>query len=131
MELLELENIITTQIKVRVPKLTENKYPDLSVTNEDSDKQPSFPNIYVHELESSEVGNSIPNQQIHAIRDTFQIVVSTNTNKSESREVTNACILAFKHLRYSVISSPIYYKDNNIHRFVFRVRRIIANGDTF
>ena len=131
MELLELESIVTTQLRVRVPEITKNKYPKMSFTMESSENSASFPNVYVHELDSSEVGNSIPNQQIHAIRDTIQVLVSTNTNKSEAREVTNACIMAFKHLRYSVVSSPIYYKDNNIHRFVFRVRRTIASGDTF
>lgn len=131
MDILQMESIITTQLKVRVPKLTDNRFPKMSFANEVSDSVPSFPNVYIHELESSEVGNSIPNQTIHAIRDTLQIDVSTNTNKADARTVTNACIYVLKTLRYSVIMSPIYQKDNNIHRFVFRVRRVIANGDTF
>lgn len=131
MDLLQMESIITTQLRARVPKLTDNKFPNMSFTNEVTDKQPSFPNVYIHELDGAEVGNSIPNQVIHAIRDTIQLSVSTNTTKSDARTVTNACISALKHLRYSVISMPIYQKDNNIHRFVFRVRRVIANGDTF
>lgn len=131
MNLLELESIVTTQLKVRVPKLVENKFPKMSFTNEVSDNTPSFPNVYIHELDFSEVGNTISNQTIHAIRDTMQIEVSTNTNKAEARTVTNACILALKQLRYSVIMLPIYQKDNNIHRFVFRARRVIGGGDTF
>lgn len=131
MNLLELESIVTTQLKVRVPKLVENKFPKMSFTNEVSDNTPSFPNVYIHELDFSEVGNTISNQTIHAIRDTMQIEVSTNTNKAEARTVTNACILALKKLRYSVIMLPIYQKDNNIHRFVFRARRVIGGGDTF
>ena len=131
MELLQLENIVTTQLRVRVPKLTDNKFPNMSFTNEVSDNTPSFPNVYVHELEPSEVGNSIPNQTIHAIRSTIQVDVSTNTNKADARAVSKACVEALKGLRYSVTSLPIYQKDNNIHRFVFRVRRVIANGDTF
>jgi len=131
MNLLEMESIITTQLKARVPKLTEHEFKGLSFSNEQTDAVPSFPNVYVHELDVSEVGSSIPNQEIHAIRDTLQIDVSTNTNKAEARTVTNACIFALKRLRYSVIMMPIYQKDNNIHRFVFRVRRIVASGDTF
>ena len=80
MDLLQLESIVTTQLSVRVPKLTNNQYPNMSFTNEISDNTPSFPNVYVHELEPSEVGNSIPNKTIHAIRDTIQIEVSTNTS---------------------------------------------------
>jgi len=131
MDLLQIESIVTTQLKVRVPKLTEQKFPKMSFTNEVSDKVPDFPNVYIHDIGQSEVGNDIQNQTIHAIRSTIQIEVSTNTNKADARLVTNACILALKSLRYSVSTLPVYQKDNNVHRFVFRVRRVIANGDTF
>jgi hypothetical protein len=131
MDLLQMENIITTQLKARVPKLTDYKYTKMSFTNEISDSVPSFPNVYVHELEPSEVGNSIPNQKIHAIRNTIQIDVSTNTNKADAKVVSNACVAAMKALRYSVIMLPVYQKINNVHRYVFRVRRVIANGDKF
>ena len=131
MDLLQLENIVTAQLKVRVPRLTDNRYPNMSFTNEVSDKQPSFPNVYIHELEPSEVGNSIPNQTIHAMRDTIQIEASTNVSKTEARTVINACINAMKTLRYSLVTGPTYMKINNVHRYVIRVRRVIANGDTF
>ena len=131
MDLLQMESIITTQLKARVPELTDRRFPKMSFTNEVSDNVPSFPNVYIHELDFSEVGNTLENKQIHAIRDTVQIDVSTNTNKADARTVTNACILALKRLRYSVIMMPIYQKDNNIHRFVFRARRIVGSGDTF
>lgn len=131
MDLLQLESIVTTQLRVRVPNLTNNRYPKMSFTNEISDNQPSFPNVYIHELEPSEVGNSIPNQTIHAMRDTIQIEVSTNVSKSEARIVINACINAMKTLRYSLVTGPTYTKVNNIHRCIIRVRRVIANGDTF
>lgn len=131
MELLQLESIVTTQLKVRVPKLTNNKYPNMSFTNEISDNTPSFPNVYIHELEPSEVGRDLENNQIHAFRDTFQIEVSTNVSKSEARTVINACVNAMKALRYSVVVGPLYTKVNNVHRFVIRARRIVASGDTF
>lgn len=131
MDLLQLENIVTAQLKVRVPRLTDNRYPNMSFTNKVSDKQPSFPNVYIHELEPSEVGNSIPNQTIHAMRDTIQIEVSTNVSKTDARTVINACINAMKTLRYSLVTGPTYMKINNVHRCVIRVRRVIANGDTF
>lgn len=131
MDLFEIESIVKTQLKVRVPKLTDNKYPEMSFTSEVSDKVPDFPNVYIHEVGQSELGNTISNDTVHAVRSTLQIDVSTNTNKSDARIVTNACILALKRLRYSVFMLPIYQKDNNIHRFVFRARRVIGSGDTF
>ena len=131
MDLLQVENIVTTQLSVRVPKLLRNAYPTISFTNEVSDKNPRFPNVYVHELEPAEIGESIPNNTIHAIRSTIQIEVTTNTSKSDARNVINACVYAMKALNYSATALPVYLKDNNVHRFIIRARRSIANGDNF
>ena len=131
MELLQLESIITTQLKVRVPKLTNNKFPNMSFTNEVSDNTPTFPNVYIHELDPSEVGNDLENNQIHALRSTFQIEITTNTSKSDARIVANACVNAMKTLRYNLVSGPTPMKINNLHRFIIRMRRIVANGDKF
>lgn len=131
MDLLQMESIITTQLTVRVPRLTNNRFPNMSFTNEISDDTPNFPNVYIHELEPAEVGNDISNQTIHAIRDTFQIEVTTNTSKADARTVTRSCVEALKVLRFSVVSLPIYQRNNNIHRFVFRARRVVGAGDTF
>ena len=131
MELVQLESIITTQLKVRVPKLTNNKFPNMSFTNEVSDNTPTFPNVYIHELDPSEVGNDLENNQIHALRSTFQIEITTNTSKSDARIVANACVNAMKTLRYNLVSGPTPMKINNLHRFIIRMRRIVANGDKF
>lgn len=131
MDISQMESIVTTQLKVRVPKITNNKYPNMSFTTEVSDTTPKFPNVYVQELEPSEVGMDIENNVIHAIRDTMQITVSTNTSKADARTVANACVSALKALRYTVFMMPIYTKDNNIHRFILRARRVVANGDKF
>ena len=129
MDLLKLESIIKTQLNVKVPHLIGDKYPNMSFTTEISDKTPSFPNVYVHEMDSTELGQDLDNQRLHAVRATFQIEVTTNTTKADARTVTNACVSVLKSLRFSVPTMPIYTKINNVHRFVFRVRRIIASGD--
>ena len=131
MELLSMESIITTQLRVRVPRLLNNAYPTISFTNEVSDETPSFPNVYVHELEPTELSESLMNDEVHAIRDTIQIDVTTNVSKSDCRKVANACVLAMKALRYSIVIMPTYVKTNNVHRFLIRARRSIAQGDTF
>lgn len=131
MDLLKLESIVKTQLNIKVPKIIGDKYPNMSFTTEISDKTPSFPNVYVHEMDPTELGQDLGNQRIHAVRASFQIEVTTNTSKADAREVAIACISVLKSLRFSVSTLPIYTKINNVHRFVFRVRRIIANGDTF
>lgn len=131
MDISQMESIITTQLKVRVPKLTNNNFPNMSFSNEISDQTPSFPNVFIQELEPTELGMDLENNSIHAIRDTIQVSVSTNTTKADARTVTNACMAALKALRYTVFMLPIYTKDNNIHRFVLRARRVVGAGDTF
>ena len=131
MDILQLESIVTTQLKVRVPRILDGAYPTLSFTTEITDKTPSFPNVYVHEMDSSEVGNSIPNDMIHAVRDTIQFDVTTNTKKADAHIVAMAVINAMKVLRYSVVTMPVYIKTNNLHRYTFRMRRTVANGDVF
>lgn len=130
MELLALESIVTTQLKTRITRQLGSLYPNLSFTSEVSEKTPSFPNVYVHEIERSEVGMSIPNQTIHAVRDAVQIDVSTNTSKADANKVAIAVVNTMKLLQYTVVG-PTYMKDNNLHRYVIRARRVIANGDTF
>lgn len=131
MELLSLESIVTTQLKVRVPKILNNKFPNITFTNEISDDDPIFPNVYIHELEPSEVGNSIANDTIHAVRDTIQIEATSNTTKSDARDIINACVNATKVLKYAIVGMPVYTRNNNLHRYIIRVRRIVANGDNF
>ena len=131
MELYAMESIITTQLKTRVPRLLGDAYPNISFTNEISDKTPSFPNVYIREIDSTELGNTLVNQTVHAIRDSYQIDVTTNTSKSDCRKVANACVSAMKALSFSITSMPIYLKNENVHRFVIRAQRVVAQGDTF
>jgi hypothetical protein len=131
MDLLQIESIVTTQLKVRVPKILNNRYPNISFTNEINDNTPSFPNVFIQELEPSEVGRTIANDSIHAFRDTIQIIVSTNVSKSEAKAVANACVNAMKGLSFSLVTGPHYILDNNVHKYFIRTRRIIASGDNF
>lgn len=144
MDLLQMESIVATQISVRVPRtvlkidpVTEKPitvldvYPDISFTCEISDSTPRFPNVYIHELEPTEIGNSLPNQEIHAIRDTIQIDVSTNASKTDAKVVANVCTRVMKQLRYSVVNLPVHFQLNNVHRYTIRFRRVIASGDKF
>lgn len=131
MDLLELENIVVTQLQYRVTAKVGTLYPDISFSTEISDDTPSFPNVYVHELSPVEIGGSLENDTIRAIRDTVQIEVTTNTEKADARIVMNACINVMKLLRYSITMLPIYQKNNNVHRFIIRAQRVVASGDKF
>ncbi len=131
MELLQLENIVKTQLQTRVFRELGSRYPKLSFSDEISDETASFPNVYIHELNPSEIGNSLENNVIKAIRDTIQIEVSTNTSKSDARVVINSCVKAMKEIGYSTSQMPVHTKLNNIYRFVIRCQRVVGEGDIF
>lgn len=131
MDLNQMENIITSQLSVRVPKILDGKYPSISFTNQLTDETPKFPNVYIHDMGSPEVGNSIPNRVVHAKRFSFQIDVTTNTTKTDAHIVAMACLQVMKQLGFWTVDGLRYIRENNLHRFVFRARRVIANGDTF
>ena len=131
MDLLQLGSIITTQIKTRVTTKIGSKYPNLSFTDEVSDVQPSFPNVFIQEINNPEIGNSLENNTINYVDETIQIIVTTNTSKSDVKAVANACILALKEMSFSKTTGPLYSKKNNIHRIDLRFRRVIGGGDKF
>ena len=131
MDLLATESIVKTQLEVRLKKKLGKKYPKLTVTNIYSEDNPNFPNVYVHELEPSEVGMDLSNQRIHAKRSTIQINVSANTTLADALAVSNACVEILKLLRYTIIVFPTHMETNNLYTYVIRARRIIALGDEF
>ena len=131
MDLLQLESIITTQVKVRVTSKIGSNYPKLSFTNEISDVTPSFPNVFIQEIGNREIGNTLENNTINAVFDSIQIVVTSNTSKSDVKAVSNACILSMKELAFDKFAGPLYSKNNNIHRIDLRFRRAIGGGDKF
>lgn len=126
-----MESVVTTQLRIRVTNMVGESYPDISFTNMSSDKTPTFPNVYIHELESAELGNTLENKSIRAIRENLQIEVATNTTKTDAKNVANACSLALKQMSFSLLSMPVYMRINNVHRFVIRAQRTVASGDNF
>lgn len=128
-----LESKIYTIIKTKVNKAMKSKYPNISFANEPTSDTPSFPNVFIQQLQPVETGQDIENSSINALIDTEQIQVTTNTSKAEAKEVAWACIDALKSIRYNVVGMPLYsiqVKENTrIHTYTLRASRVIGSGD--
>ena len=128
-----LENDLYTIIKTKVKKAMSSEYPDISFSNEPSDTDPSFPNVYITQ-KHREAGQDIEGSSINAVRVFIDITVSTNTSKIDASKVGWACTNALKSLRFDTsdgLPELEFKKQNNDRIYVCKVRgqRLIGSGD--
>ena len=130
LDLTAVESIVATQLEYRLNSILLSQYPNLNITTEQKDNPSVFPNVYIHEENSREVGNDIDNRTLNAVESYIHIVVSTNTSQAESKIVKNAVLDVMKYLRYTLRSSDSF-KINNVHTYNLHFKRTLCPGDNF
>lgn len=127
--MLDIETRVFSRVKNQMPQSIKTKYPDIRFTTSDkAPEKPKFPNVYVHEMRSQEMGRDLNGTTINAIRSTIQIDVSDNENMSNVREVMNEVVMIMKSMRYEVVTMP-EFENGNVYRSVARFRRVIGAYD--
>lgn len=128
-----LNKKVFTVIKTKMKKALSTKYPDISFDDEPTINEPSFPNVFYLPLESLELGRTLQGNSITALLHTVQIIVTTNTNKSDAETVAYSAVDALKSLRYEIVGMPLYdiqiKEKSRIHSFKIRASRPIGSGD--
>ena len=128
-----LDSKVFTVIKTKMNKALSTKYPDISFDAEPTIDEPSFPNVFFQQLEPIEIGRTLQGNSITALLDTVQIVVTTNTSKSDAKKVAYSAVDAIKSLRYEMVGMPLYNiqikEKSRLHSYTLRARRIIGSGD--
>lgn len=129
----QIESTIYTLLQYDLVERTYAPFPELNCTtsseNESLEGISDFPALYVHMLPPQEVGNTLDNGEITAIRATFELQVFSNKSESECRKIMNACIMEMKKLHFNVSMFPDPQTSSKKYFAIARFTRIIAGGD--
>lgn len=128
--MLDIQTRVFSRIKNKYPKELKTKYPNTFFTTSDRvADNPLFPTVYVHEMQSVEMGRDLEGTTINAIRSTFQIEVTDNASMSNAKEVMENVVSTMKSMRYEVITMPTFQNTPSVYRIVARFRRVIGAYD--
>ncbi len=123
-------NRIYTILKKRLTSALSEKYPTLKVGTTDKDSGDyKAPYVYLQELTPVERGQTLDNSGVHAVMETIQITVTTDTSLADAMAIANECVRQFKHMRFNVSAMPIPTTRKDGYHAVCRFRRIIGADD--
>lgn len=125
-----LETQIFSLIKAKFSTKIKEKYKDLNFTTSDrSSTKPKFPTVYIHMLESPEIGETLEGTEINGVTATFQIEVTDNQNQTRADEVSKEALRIMKTMRFKAVGMPFHDNSGDTYRTVSRYRRGIAEND--
>ena len=130
----EIESTIYTILQYKLAYKADAPFPELNCTtssqNESLEGVSGFPTLYIHMLSPVEIGNDLYNEDVTAVRATFDLQVYSDTSEEECRKIMNACVLEMKKLRFKVTMFPDPQTTDKKYYAVARFNRIIASGDS-
>lgn len=125
-----LESQIFSRIKANFSDRIKKKYPDLNFTT--SDKTPTkakFPTVYIHFMESPEIGSDLEGTSVNGITATFQIDVTDNQSQTRADEVSREVLRIMKTMRFKAVGMPFHDNSGDTYRTISRYRRPVGAGD--
>ena len=125
-----IESQIFSLIKAKMPDSIKKKYPDLTFTTSDANsKQPKFPTVYIHLMESPESGMSTEGEDLEAVIATIQVDVIDNKNQTRATEIGREVLKIMKKLRFHAVTMPFSQDMEGVFRNIARYRRMIGSND--
>lgn len=125
-----LESQIFSRIKANFSDRIKKKYTDLNFTT--SDKAPTkakFPTVYIHMIDSQEVGSDLEGTSIPGVNAAFQVDVSDNQNNSRTDEVAKEVLRIMKTMRFKPFPMPMHNNSGDVYITTARYKRVIGDGD--
>jgi len=130
---MEIESTIFTYLQYQLVERVDAPFPGLNCTtssqNESIENITDFPTLYVHLLPPVELGQSLENTDIAAIRATFDLQVFSNKNEAECRKIITEVIKQMKSLRFNISMLPDPQTANKKYFALTRCTRVVAAGD--
>lgn len=122
-----IETTVFSKVKIEGTTALKKTFPKIRYTAENaSDDDAVFPTVFVQELPGTEIGQDIDGTAINGVLSTFQVDVSDNDNKQNCKKVMSKVIESMKKMRFEVMATPIYRKENNVWIGTARFRRTIG-----
>ncbi len=129
----EIESTIFTLLQYVLVEKVDAPYPTLNCTtssqNESLENVDDFPALYVHLLPPVEMGQTLLNDDVTAIRATFEFQVFSDESESECRRIMDACIKEMKKLHFNIPMFPDPQTQDKKYFAIARFSRVIAGGD--
>lgn len=125
-----IETQVFSLIKAKFSAKIKTKYKDLNFTTSDrSSTKPKFPTVYIHLMESPEIGSTLEGTEIPGINATFQIDVTDNQSQARADEVAKEILRIMKTMRFKPVGMPFHDNSGDTYRTSGRYRRVIGDGD--
>lgn len=128
----QIESDVSTYIQYQLIERVDAPFPSLTITtsnqNESVEGVSDFPTVYVHLLPPVELGNDLYNEDVAAVRATFELQIYS-LNQTECKDITDACIRIMKHLRFNVPMFPDPQTVDKKHFAIARFSRVLGNGE--
>lgn len=125
-----LESQIFSRIKYGFLDRIKSKYPDLNFTTSDkASTKAKFPTVYVHMMESPEVGETLDGTEIAGVKAIFQVDVSDNQNNNRTDEVAKEVLRIMKNMRFKPNPMPLHNNVGDTYITTARYQRVIGAGD--
>lgn len=121
---------IESLVMKRVRTGLENKGIEASFTTEAKNvSNTELPCVYLHDLEGSEMGNTLINDGVNAVRSYIQIDVYANT-KTDCRKISRLALAQMKALGYNANALTTILQDEvDLYHSITRFNRVIGSND--
>lgn len=127
----EIEPKVFNSTKARMQKVLADRFPQTYYTSQlQTIDDSQFPCVYLHMVDSYEIGEDLEHLTINGANVTFQGEAYTNTNQDDCVTIMSAMIAALKKMRFTIAGFPSYTSNGNVYRGVIRARRIIGANDS-